>query len=78
MHIIISYPTGLRIEGVLLSASHDRMRVIVPHDKETLELRLVAGCWETETGEAIEVESILSAARIAAPAPMTFAAGHYC
>jgi hypothetical protein len=78
MHIIISYPTGLRVEGVLLSASHDRMRIILPREKETLELRLAAGCWESETGEAVEVESILSAARIAAPAPLTFAAGHYC
>lgn len=78
MHIMISFSTGDRIEGILLAASDSFMRVVVPSGRETMELRRVAGCWESEEGEQIEIESIFSSRGEQAPAPRTFTAGHYC
>jgi hypothetical protein len=78
MHIMISFATGHRVEGILLAASDSFMRVVVPSGRETMELRRVAGCWESEEGEPIEIESIVTSIGVEAPAPRTFAAGHYC
>ncbi len=51
-----------------MSATQDRLRVIVPNRNETLELRLQNGVWVAENGERVEIEAIISDARDARPA----------
>jgi hypothetical protein len=43
------------------------MRVIVPHKNETFELRHVDGVWQTENGEKIEIEALVTDGRMARP-----------
>jgi hypothetical protein len=41
--------------------------VIVPHKNETFELRHVDGVWQTENGEKIEIEALVTDGRMARP-----------
>ena len=67
MHLIISYETGRRMEALVMSATRDCMRVIVPRRNETLELRQVNGSWIAENGERVEIEAIVTDGRMARP-----------
>jgi hypothetical protein len=60
MHVILKYQTGRRTEGILLAASPGRMRIVVRRRTDTLEVRLIEGCWFCDDGEPIEVESWIS------------------
>ena len=67
MHMLMSYESGRRTEALIMSATRDSMRVIVPHKNETFELRQVNGAWLTEKGERVEIEAIVSDGRMARP-----------
>ena len=50
-----------------MSATQDKMRVIVPQRNETLELRQRDGFWVAENGERVEIEAIIGDDREARP-----------
>jgi len=58
MNITFRYSDSRRVDGLLLSASEERMRVVGPHMTDTLELRRQSGHWIAEDA-AVEIESIL-------------------
>ena len=60
MHIILRYPTRRRVDAILLSATTDRMRVVVSNQNDTLELRLVGGQWLSDRGSAVEIEALMT------------------
>ena len=60
MLMIVRYPSGRRVEGILLAASSDRMRIVVARLNETLELRLEQGQWTSEDGDPIEIDGCLT------------------
>ena len=65
MHLTFSYSDGRRVEGVVLSVSADRMRVSVPGAGDAVELRIEQDSWISETGEPVEIESIVWASESA-------------
>jgi hypothetical protein len=58
MHTILQYSNGRRVDGIILSASQDIMRVIVKRCADTVELRRVSGVWTSEDGSPIEFEML--------------------
>ena len=80
MFMTLSYPKGRRVDGVLLAAGRDRMRLAVRGRNETIELRMQEGRWISENGVQVELESIIWSGLTAIPqdcgtAPRTFTAG---
>ena len=67
MYTLMSYETGKRTEALVMSATQDKMRVIVPQRNETLELRQRDGFWVAENGERVEIEAIIGDDREARP-----------
>jgi hypothetical protein len=67
MHMLMSYESGRRTEALVMSATRDTMRVIVPHKNETFELRHVDGAWLAENGEKVEIEALVTDGRMARP-----------
>ena len=55
---IILQCEGMRVEGVVLAAGANWMRVIVPGGSDLLELRFSHGQWTTETGSPFEIEAL--------------------
>jgi hypothetical protein len=60
MQLMFSYADGKIVEGVVLSASVDRMRISVPDYEDVLELRSEQNLWILESGERVEIESVLA------------------
>ena len=80
MLMILCYPTGRRVDGVLLATGRDRMRLAVRGRNETIELRMEEGRWMSEDGARVELESVIWDGATAIPqncgeAPRTFTAG---
>lgn len=81
MGLIIRYESGLRVHGLLLSTNDRRMRVAIASDGDTVDLLRVGDSWETEQGEAVEIDAILRIPGVeashlqAAVRPRTMAAG---
>ncbi|HLK51602.1 MAG TPA: hypothetical protein VKT49_25855 [Bryobacteraceae bacterium] len=59
MHLIIAYHDGRREEAIVLSASRDRLRISIPGGDDTIELSMDRDAWITETGERVEIESLI-------------------
>ncbi len=55
MLIILSYPKDRQIEGILLAAGPDRMRVVIRGVNETIELRRTHGEWRDSLERPVEV-----------------------
>jgi hypothetical protein len=60
MHIILRYPTRRRVEAILLSATTDRMRIVIKNQDDAIELRLVGSQWVSDRGSAVEIDSIMT------------------
>ena len=60
MYMILRFPSGRQIDGILLAASRDRMRIVSRRINETLELRRIEGKWFSDRGERVEIESWLA------------------
>jgi hypothetical protein len=60
MHVILSYESGKRAEGILLAVSTARLRVVVRKLNDTLELRFADGRWISEDGSHVEIESLIA------------------
>ena len=61
MHITFQCADGVGVEGILLAVSDARMRVIIPGQRDTVELQKSNGSWFTEEGRAIAIEALLPA-----------------
>jgi hypothetical protein len=60
MLMTIRYRNGRRVEAVVLAASStERMRVAIGSQRDTVELHKADTSWYTETGAAIEIESLI-------------------
>ena len=59
MYTIIQYRNGRRLEGMILSASRDSIRVVLRQQGDTAELRRVFGEWTAEDGSPVELETLV-------------------
>ncbi len=59
MQTILLFESGKRVDAIVLAVGADSMRVIVPGEKDTLELRRTAGQWCTGDGDAVLVEMVM-------------------
>jgi hypothetical protein len=60
MYTILRYANGQRVDGLILSASEDSIRVILRRQGDTAELRQVLGQLTAEDGSPVELESMLA------------------
>ena len=61
MYLLLRNETGRMVDGVLLPAGRNTMRVAIPGEADTLELRLSDGAW-LANGEKFELEALLAEA----------------
>ena len=59
MYTVIVFPGGRQVDALLLAASAERMRVVIPGRKDTLELHLFEGRWTSESGVQVELGAML-------------------
>jgi hypothetical protein len=60
MLTIFRYANGRRVDGLILAAKEDLIRVVFPDNHETAELTRAAGRWVSERGEMVEIEALIS------------------
>ncbi|MGA3019166.1 MAG: hypothetical protein ABSF62_18740 [Bryobacteraceae bacterium] len=60
MQLTLLYPGSRRIDAVVLAANHDRMRIVFPNRRDTVELRLTGNRWTSEEGESVEIEAVVA------------------
>jgi hypothetical protein len=60
VQIVLYFPSGIRLTGVLLSVEQERMRIVLPDQTETMELRRVNRQWISDSGERVEIEAIIA------------------
>ena len=60
MYTILRYSNGRRMDGLMLSASPDTMRLILRLQNDTIELRRTFGSWTAEDGSIVELESMVA------------------
>lgn len=60
MHVILRLTTRECVEAILLSATADRMRVVMRNLADTLDLQLVDGQWVSDRGSPVEIESLIT------------------
>jgi hypothetical protein len=59
MQVILLDQSGHRVDGVVLAAGSDRMRLAAANRLDTIELNLVEDRWLSESGEPIEIEALV-------------------
>ena len=59
MNLIVCDSTQRRLEGVVLAAGKDRIRVALRGVSDVPELRREYGQWALETGEPVDLELLL-------------------
>jgi hypothetical protein len=60
MYALLVLGGGRQVDALLLSASPQCLRVVIPGKADTLEFRMFEGKWVSETGGPMEVEAILA------------------
>jgi hypothetical protein len=60
MYTLIMFPGGREVDALLLSASPDRLRVVIPGRADTAEFQLIEGQWTSESGGRVELGAILT------------------
>jgi hypothetical protein len=60
MHILLSNEIGGIVEGVLLAAGRNVMRIALPGNGDALELRLSDGAWVAAAGERFELDAVIA------------------
>jgi len=60
MQVTLLYAGSRRIDAVVLAANHDRMRIVIPNRRDTVELRLTGSRWTSEEGESVEIEAVVA------------------
>jgi hypothetical protein len=61
MYTLMVLGGGQQVDALLLSASAERLRVVMPGRSDTVEFRLIEGRWTSESGEHVDVGAILAA-----------------
>jgi hypothetical protein len=59
MRMFIRYEGGIEVEALLLAAGRDRMRVVIPEERDTLDLTRLEGSWRTEGGQDVEIAALI-------------------
>ena len=70
VHMILCYPTGRRVDSLLLATSGTSMRLAIRSRNETIELNLEEGQWRSEDGSHVEIESVVWDGQTAIPHPV--------
>jgi len=60
MYLLIRYPAGVVIEGVVLAAGKNRLRVVSPGFTDTLELKRSGKNWILADRYRVELELLMS------------------
>jgi len=60
MYLLIRYPAGVVIEGVVLAAGKNRLRVVSPGFADTLELKRSGKSWIIAGRYRVELEFLMS------------------
>jgi hypothetical protein len=60
MYTLLILGGGRQVDALLLSASAERLRVVMPGRSDTSEFRLIEGRWTSESGEHVDVGAILA------------------
>jgi hypothetical protein len=60
MYTVMVFPGGRQVDALLLSASPDRLRVVIPGRADTAEFQLIEGRWTSESGGHVELGAILA------------------
>jgi hypothetical protein len=60
MYLLIRYPGGIIVEGLVLAKGRNRMRVAAAGFPETIELRRTGALWSTDSGEQVEFDFLMS------------------
>jgi hypothetical protein len=60
MYLLIRYPGGILVEGVLLAKGRDRLRVAASGFPETIELRRTGSRWITAGHVQVEFDFLMS------------------
>jgi hypothetical protein len=60
MYAVMVFPHGRQVDALLLSASPERLRVVIPGRKDTTEIRLIEGRWTSENGAHVELGAIFA------------------
>jgi hypothetical protein len=60
MYLVIVLSGGRQVDALLLSATTDSLRVVIPGRGDAAEFRLVEGRWISESGGRVELGAILN------------------
>jgi hypothetical protein len=63
MYILIRYPVGIIVEGVVLARGPNRLRVAAAGIEDTIELKRSGKEWFTETRQPVEFDFLMSHAQ---------------
>jgi hypothetical protein len=63
MYLLIRYPVGTIVEGVVLAHRKNRMRVAAAGFSDIIELRRSGAEWFTSTRQPVEFDFLMSASR---------------
>jgi len=73
MYLLIRFPVGIIVEGVLLAKGRNRMRVVAAGFPDTIELRRSGLQWFTTTRQPVEFDFLMSNShpgeRVSSPTP---------
>jgi hypothetical protein len=60
MYLLIRYPGGIIVEGVVLAKGRNRLRVVAAGVPETSELKRAGALWSTDSGEQVEFDFLMA------------------
>jgi hypothetical protein len=69
MYLLIRYPVGAIVEGVVLAHRKNRMRVAAAGFPDIIELKRSGQEWFTSNGQPVEFDFIMSHSRQSETAP---------
>jgi hypothetical protein len=71
MYLLIRYPVGAIVEGVVLAHRKNRMRVAAAGFPDIIELRRSGEAWFTATRQPVEFDFIMSHSQQAESLPLS-------
>jgi hypothetical protein len=66
MYTLLIYPGGSQVDALLLSASADRLRLVIRGRADTVELQRIDGRWVSESGVTVEVGALIANSAVCA------------
>ena len=60
MYLLIRYPGGIIVEGVVLARGRNRVRVAVAGFPDTIELKRAGALWSAVSGEQVEFDFLMA------------------